>query len=139
MSGKSTPLYLALKKLAITLNEALAAKNLLPEIEEDGVEPCCWLRKETNPPPEAGKYLICYPVRGGSEGYWVHVDIIYRMGQLYDVGRTGVRFCETVETVMLAKTFTGFAVAAEIAKVVNERLDELEPMVIDVMDALGKV
>jgi hypothetical protein len=143
MSEKSafpyTPLYWALKNLAVTLDEALAAKNLSTEIEGDGIEPCCWLRKEINTPPEAGKCLVSYPVRGGSEGYWVHVDLMYRMGRIDNVERAGVHFCETV---MLAKSFAGFAIAAEIAKVINERLDELEPMVIKVFDALetiGKV
>ncbi len=132
MCGEKQSLHLVCKKLAGQLNTTLAAKGLLDELENE-LEAVSWLRTETAPPPGVGRYLVCYPVRGESEGCWIHVDILYRPMVIDGTERLGVQFHETI---LMAKTFTGFGDAAEIAAIINQRLDESEAMVIEVLDAL---
>jgi hypothetical protein len=54
-------------------------------------------------------WIACYPITGGSEGHYIHIDLIYSDGSR--------------EMLFLAKTFEGFDRAAQIAMAAAYLLD----------------
>lgn len=123
---------MSLKTIANTLNETLRnlasdGVNALDDLETPlTVAP--WLPKNPSFPPV--KHVACYAVRGSIEGYWIHVDFRYR-GAIDGSLRATMAadpssVSETMhasETVLIAKTFNGFPVAAKIASILSETID----------------
>lgn len=50
-------------------------KDLIADIGEDFS--CAAWGKEKEAMPKSWRWISCYAVRGGSEGYYVHVDLIF--------------------------------------------------------------
>jgi len=63
--------------------------------------------------PANVRWVACYPVTGGSEGHYVHVDLI--------CAETGARDFVR-KPIMLGKTFRGMAYAAKMANALAEIL-----------------
>jgi len=63
-------------------------------------------RTNKNPVPHNWRWIACYPVTGGSEGHYVHVEFIV------DNGKAGLEHVRLA----LGKTFKGFDHAAEMAR-----------------------
>lgn len=62
--------------------------------------------KENAPFPEF-RFIACYPVTGGSEGHYIHIDVV----------KDGKH-----EPIFLGKTFKGFERACEIANACSRHL-----------------
>ena len=67
--------------------------RLKPEIERSGEDGFGWahhLPIEQQVMPQSWKWIACYAVKGGSEGYWVHIDLIHRDDQRQNIAMTKV-------------------------------------------------
>lgn len=66
--------------------------------------------------PDSVRHIACYAVTGGSEGHYVHVDV------LHDYMHTVVGHIRVARGIFLAKTFRGMAHAQKMATRIAELL-----------------
>jgi hypothetical protein len=68
--------------------------RLKSEIEQSGEDGFGWpyyLDPDQQIMPRAWRWIACYAVKGGSEGYWVHIDLIMADGDIrQNIGLTKV-------------------------------------------------
>lgn len=71
-----------------------------------------------NPIAEGYRWIACYPVTGGSEGHYLHLDLIYQR----DADGRPLDHDRHVQ-IALIKVFGGWDAAAELAGIIGRWLD----------------
>lgn len=118
-----------------------AAGRTLGEIHHDVTEslgemvdeyfsgPRDWRSEELGPSdqwPENVRWVACYAVTGGSEGWYIHIDLIRELDLPPETDAFGAakrpRSVKTASTIMLGKTFQGMEHAQKIAAKVAQLL-----------------
>lgn len=91
-------------------------KQLKERLEKDGLLPdeyfsisCSYDYKEDAPFPDNYRWIACYAVTGGSEGHYIHVDI------LAPLELSPIKTIRESKLIYLGKTFQGFDFAARVA------------------------
>jgi hypothetical protein len=72
-------------------------RDLNTQLKAEGVadnelfgDQTAWDANKAKTLPARWSWLACYPVRGNSEGYYVHIDMIHTSGQRTLIGLTKV-------------------------------------------------
>lgn len=108
------------KKLGEDLGKRLGMPANTPYIDllEGPMSPIVPGRADRISTPSV-RWVSIYPVRGGSEGWWIHVDLIYGAHDGIDLERLGMDpdriMVLASETVLTSKTFAGRTAAVAIA------------------------
>lgn len=80
--------------------------------------------KDDRPLRERMRWMAVWPVTGGSEGWYIHVDAVYQTDEKGNPTRDAAgNFTNVHRPIVLIKTFGGWSEAAELAGEIGRWLD----------------